>query len=250
MCIKAVIIDDEKNIRQMLRSTLEKHFNTTVTVVGEAGDVNNAIATITALRPDLVFLDIHLKQGTGFDVLEQLEQYDFEVVFVTAHNHYAMQAFKCSAFGYLLKPFKVDDLRVVIDKLKDLQVLRNATSQRIKVLVENYGDEHGLMKRLIVSNVHGFDIIEITDIIRLESENNYTHFYLKNSKRITTSKTLKEYEELLGNLGFCRIHQRHIVNLRFVKTYHKGDGGSVVLINNEELPVSRNRKASFLKRFI
>ena len=248
--ITAIIIDDEKDARFLLRNLLERHFGDNINVVAEADDVAPGIKAIAEHKPDLVFLDIQMRKGTGFDLLAKMENIDFEVIFITAYNQYAVDAFKFSAFGYLLKPIKTKELGEVIHKLEDhLSVLKNGINKRLKVLVENYGND-GEIQKLIISNVEGFQVVKVSSIVRLEGDRNYTHFILEDNKKITTSKSLGEYEELLNQYGFFRIHQSTIVSLRHITGYLKGDGGSVEMSDGANLKVSRHRKSEFLDRFI
>ena len=247
--IKAVIIDDEKDARFLLRNLLEKKFAKQVQILGEAEDVEPGVALIEKHNPDLVFLDVQMKKGTGFDLLSHFDNVNFEVIFITAYNQYAVDAFKFSAFGYLMKPIKSKDLSDVIDKLENhLSGFNKDNGKRLKVLIENYGSE-GDIQKVIIPNVDGFQVVPIADIIRLEGDRNYTHFILTNEKKITTSKSLGEYEELLNNHGFYRIHQSTIVSLRHITAYLKEGGGNVEMIDGGVLKISRHRKADFLERF-
>ncbi|MCJ8289760.1 MAG: response regulator transcription factor [Crocinitomicaceae bacterium] len=247
--INAVIIDDEKDARFLLRNLLEKKFGKQINVLGEADDVEPGVALIEKHKPDLVFLDIQMKKGTGFDLLKKIKKIDFEVIFITAYNQYAVDAFKFSAFGYLLKPIKSKDLGEVIEKLeKHLSELKQDTTKRLKVLIENYGSD-GDIQKLIIPNIEGFQVVKIADIIRLEGDRNYTHFILAPDKKITTSKSLGEYEELLNDHGFFRIHQSTIVSLRHITAYLKEDGGNVKMTDGGVLKISRHRKTEFLERF-
>lgn len=247
--INAVIIDDEKDARFLLHNLIEKKFGKQINVLGEADDVDPGVALIEKHKPDLVFLDIQMKKGTGFDLLKKIKKIDFEVIFITAYNQYAVDAFKFSAFGYLLKPIKSKDLGEVIEKLeKHLSELKQDTTKRLKVLIENYGSDSNIQK-LIIPNIEGFQVVKIADIIRLEGDRNYTHFILASDKKITTSKSLGEYEELLNDHGFFRIHQSTIVSLRHITAYLKEDGGNVKMTDSEVLKISRHRKTEFLERF-
>ncbi|NVK63573.1 MAG: response regulator transcription factor [Flavobacteriales bacterium] len=247
--IKAVLIDDEKDARFILRNLLERKFSDKIEVIGEADDVIPGAEAIEALKPDLVFLDVQMKKGNGFDLLNRLDDINFEVIFITAHNQFAVEAFKFSAFGYLLKPVKHKDLGVVIEKLETkLLQSKNKMKDRLKVLVENYGNE-GEVQKLILPNVEGFQVVKVGDIIRLEGDRNYTNFILLGGKKITASKNLGEYEELLNPHGFFRIHQSTIVSLRHISSYLKTDGGIVETVDGAKLKVSRYRKTEFLSRF-
>ena len=248
--IKAVIIDDEEDARFMIHNLLDRHFSKSVEVIAEADDVPAAVKVIKKNKPDLVFLDIKMHQGTGFDVLHQLEEKDFEVVFITAYDQYAVKAFQFSAIGYLMKPIKIGDLKEVIKNVSErVENKRRKGDQRLKVLIENYGDDRQI-KKLVISGMSGFKVIQIEDIIRIEGDGNYSNFIVNGKKKITSTKTLGEYESLLKEFGFFRIHQSTIINLRHVIGYTRGDHSEVEMIDGKSLPVSRHRKANFVKLFI
>jgi two-component system LytT family response regulator len=247
--IRAVIIDDEKSLRLLLRQNLETEFSQTIQIVGEADDVEPGVALILEQKPAVVFLDIKMKKGTGFDLLNRIEEKNFEVVFVTAYDEYAVEAFQFSAFGYLLKPFKLSQLQTIIDKLL-VQLKESATDKgkQLKVLIENYSGEQ--VQKLVIKNMSGFQVLELKQLVRLESEINYTHFYMSDGKKFTSSRTIKVYEELLAKHGFYRVHQQYVVNLGHVISYVKGEGGTAILSDSSEIPVAKKRKSGFLKRFL
>ena len=247
--IRAVIIEDENRARQLLQAMVAQHLNGRVEIVAEADDVETGLKAIQLHQPDLVFLDIQMPGGTGFDLLSQIDQLDFEIVFVTAYDEYAIKAIRYSAFGYLLKPITPNDLLDVVSRLENhLQLLRGDSGKRVKVLIENYGDDRKI-KKLIINHLNGFDVSLVEDIIRLEGDGNYTNFIITQGRKVVTSRTLGEYEELLFDLGFYRIHQSTIVNLRHVTKYLKGTGGKVEMSDGKLFNVSRYRKAGFLKFF-
>lgn len=247
--IRTVIIDDESDARFMIRSMLEKHLSDRVQIVGEVDNIKDGIKLIKEEGPDLVLLDIQMREGTGFDLLSEFDSVTFEVVFITAYDQYAIKAFDFSAFGYLLKPLKAARLRSLIDRLeKSLQKERDNIGNRLKVLVENYNNDEAI-KKLVISDSKGFRVTDLNMIMRLEGDSNYTHFVLTNGQRITTSKTMGEYEPLLNDHGFYRIHQSTIVNLAYVTRYIKGAGGKVEMSDGETFNLSRYRKKEFLKRF-
>lgn len=249
MRIRAVIIDDERSIRELLRQTLEQNFADIVEVVGEAEDVAPGADLIRTQQPDLVFLDIKMKRGTGFDLLEELGEQDFEAVFITAFDDHALEAFRFSAFGYLLKPVKLADLEKVLRKLSaQLEERVLAKSRRLKVLIEHYAGEQ--VHKLVIKNMRGFQVLELKQIVRLESEVNYTHFFTAKGAKHTSSRTIKHYDELLRAHGFYRVHQQHVVNLAHVVRYEKGEGGSVVLSDGVAVPLAKKRKPGFLQRFL
>jgi len=247
--ITALIIDDEKDARFLLNNQLAKHFADTVKIVGEADGVETGIKAIKELKPDVVFLDIKMSSGTGFDLLQQVSSLNFEVVFVTAYDNYALKAFQFSAFGYLLKPIKTAELKSVVEKLEShIKLSKKTPENRLKILMENYSSTKEI-KKLVVTDMEGFQVLNLEEITRLEGDRNYTRFILLNDKKVTTSKTLGEYEELLNDFGFFRIHQSTIINLRYVKGYKKGDE-EIEMTDGKFLKLSRYRKADFFERFI
>lgn len=247
--IRAIIIDDENRARLLLQTLVNNHLKGRVEIVDVSDGVQSGVAAIKKHKPDLVFLDIKMNDGTGFNLLEQLDQLNFEVIFVTAYDAFAIKAIQFSALGYLLKPIKTQDLLDVISRFENrLEQTRESINNRVKVLIENYGDDKKI-KKLIINHMNGFDVSLIEDIIRLEGDGNYTNFRITNDRKIMTSRTLGEYEELLFDHGFYRIHQSTIVNLRHVVKYHKGTGGKVEMSDGETFNVSRYRKAGFLDHF-
>jgi two-component system LytT family response regulator len=247
--IKAVIIDDEEDARFLLKEQLKRNFSKLINIEAEADSIEDGVKIIKNHKPDVVFLDIKMPTGTGFDVLSQIKDVDFEVVFITAHDDYAVKAFQFSAFGYLLKPIRSSELKVVVDKLEHhLNLIKTGNDQRLKVLIENYGDDK--IKKLVISNMQGFQVLNIEDIIRLEGDRNYTRFISTGNKKQTTSKTLGEYEHLLTDYGFFRAHQSTIINLRHVKGFKKEGGGEIEMSDGAFVKLSRYRKIDFMKRFI
>lgn len=248
--IRAVIIDDEERARQLLGGMVSRVLSERVEVIAEADDVNSGIEVIRKEKPDLVFLDIQMHEGTGFDLLKKLDKVNFEIIFVTAYDEYAIKAIQFSAFGYLMKPIKTAELLEVVSRLEHhIQQLKSGVDRRVKVLIENYGDDKKVQK-LIINHMNGFDVSLVEDIIRLEGDGNYTNFIITNNRRVMTSRTLGEYEELLLPHGFYRIHQSTIVNLRHILKYHKGSGGQVEMTDGQLFNVSRYRKAGFLEHFL
>ncbi len=249
--IRTILIDDEKDARFILRNLIEKKFATQIEVIAEADDVESGINAIEHHKPDLIFLDIKMPQGTGFDLLSKIPEVNFEVIFVTAYDNYAITAFQCSAFGYLMKPLKEIELKKLISKLSEQYALKNSKStiqKRVKVLIENYGDDKKVFK-LVLSNVEGFKVVSLENIIRIEGDGNYTRFILENTNSVVSSKNLGEYDELLNDHGFFRIHQSTIVNLRHVIGFRKISGGQVEMSDGAQGKLSRHRKAQFMERF-
>ncbi|MET3539276.1 LytR/AlgR family response regulator transcription factor [Chryseobacterium limigenitum] len=242
--ISAVIIDDDTNLREGMKAMLNL-YATEIVVLGEAESVQSGIKLIKNLQPDIVFLDILMNDGTGFDILEQLNQKQGQnsphIVFITAHEKFAIKAFRFSALDFLLKPVDPDELKNVIVKIKNLQN-KNSNYKHIELLLDNISKKTESFKKIALSTSEGIHLFEIKDIIRCESENNYTTFYVKGHRPVIISKTLKEYEELLGEHGFERIHQSHLINLNELKSYIRKDGGFVVMSDGSQLSVSQRKK--------
>ncbi len=216
-----------------------------IRIIGEAEDVETGVAAMYKLKPQVVFLDIQLNDGTGFDVLEQLAQKNGKttshIVFITAHEEYAIKAFRFSALDFLLKPVDPDELEMVVGKIRTV-LEKNNSYAHIDLLLENIRKKVDNFKRIALTTADGIHLFEVSDIIRCESEDNYTTFYIKNSKPIIISKTLKEYEDLLSEYGFERIHQSHLINLAYLKSYVKKEGGYIVMADNAQLPISARKK--------
>lgn len=242
--ITALLIDDDENLRNGMKSLLAR-YAPEIHIIGEADSVKTGVQAMDSLRPEVVFLDIQLGDGTGFDILEQLAlkngKSSSHIVFITAHEQYAIKAFRFSALDFLLKPVDPEELEKVIEKIKSV-LKKNDGYAHIDLLLENIRKKVDNFKRIALSTSDGIHLFEISDIIRCESEDNYTKFYIKNNKPIMISKTLKEYEELLTEHGFERIHQSHLINLSYLKSYIKKDGGYVVMADNSNLPISQRKK--------
>lgn len=244
--LKAIIIDDEQHCIDRLDMLLKEH-SEIVKVIKSCSTIAEGKEEIENLKPDVVFLDIQLNNDTGFDLLSQLNQIDFEVIFTTAYDNYAIKAFKFSALDYLLKPIDEDDLKRAIKKLLEKEGLKN-TSQKIETLFYNFKSETGQSKRLAIPTLNGLVMVDTDKILRLQSDINYTHIFISPSKKITATKTLKYFEELLDTAGFYRLHKSHLVNLSFIESYHKGNGGYVVLLDGSKLEVAVRRKELLLKK--
>lgn len=242
--ISALLIDDDTNLRNAMKGLLGM-YAPDIHILGEADSVKAGIAAISQFTPDVIFMDIQLGDGTGFDILEQFAQKNgklkSQVVFITAHEQYAVKAFRFSALDYLLKPVDPEELRKVTGKVKKA-FSGNDNYAHIDLLLENIRKKVDKFKRIALSTSDGIHLFEVSDIIRLESQDNYTKFYIKNSKPVLIAKTLKEYEDLLSGQGFERIHQSHLINLAYLKSYIKKDGGYAVMADNSNLPISQRKK--------
>lgn len=242
--IKSVIIDNEKKSRKTLSNFLHKYCKN-VEVLGEADGVSSGVDLIKKENPELVFLDIEMSDGTGFKLLESFEDIQFSVIFVTAYSAYAIKAFKISAIAYLLKPINPQELIEAIDKYQK-EIGLKGIHNKLEVLLGNQSS----VKKIAFPTSEGIELVKLNQIIHCEADDNYTSIYLANEKRIIVSKTIKEYDIMLSEFGFFRIHQSHLVNLDFIAKFNKNDGGYVVLENGKKLPVSRRNKQEFLERLL
>jgi two-component system LytT family response regulator len=236
--LKAVIVDDEKLSRENLKSLIGEYCQN-IEVIGEANSVKTANSKILELEPDVLFLDINMPRQSGFDLLQSLPDKDFMVVFVTAHNEYGIQAVKVNAVDYLLKPIDINELKSAEKKL-----LQRRNFKEEPQLHNNYEG----YKKIIVNHSQGFSIIDIDKIVRLEASRNYTKIYLNDETEITSSKNLKEFEDILNNKTFCRIHKSHLINLKYLKEYSNLDGGTAIMSDNSRIVISRRRFQEFLDK--
>ncbi len=242
---KAIIVDDEQHCIDRLTSLLAEYCNDNVHLAGSFKTVEEGLAGIKKHQPDLVFLDVQLQDKTGFDLLKQVRNASFETIFTTAYDKYAVQAFKCSAIDYLLKPIDPDDLLLAIGKLEH-KMSRAESGNRLEALFYNLKNGQGALRKIGVPNANGLVFLPVNEIIRCQSEKNYTHIFTTDHKKITVTKTLMHFEEMLADANFYRVHHSHLVNLAFIKSYHKN--GHIVLTDEVEIEVSTRRKDDFLKR--
>jgi len=244
--IKAIIVDDEKNSRLVLSQFLSEHF-CEIKIYAEAEDVQSAIAAIEKHKPDLVFLDIDLPDGTGFDILEKVNNKKFKVIFITAHEEYAIKAIKFSAFDYILKPINSQMIIETVSRV--LQVEAENYELKLDAFNSNKNNSSTDDKKIVLTTSAKIYVVNVKEIIRCESDNNYTNFYLTSGKNIMVSKTIKTYDEILSEFGFLRVHQTHLVNKLFISEFDKSEGGYVVLTNGDKIPVSHNKKSTFFNYF-
>ncbi len=242
--LKAIIVDDEPKARENLQILLQD-FVKGVEVVALCQNITEAMDAVNTKSPDIVFLDIQLQRETGFDLLTRLKDINFEVIFTTAYAEYAIKAFKFSAIDYLLKPIDIEDLKKAVGKVE--KRVNNNMSSRLTELVQNLKFGSVENYRLALPTLEGLVFIKINDIIYCEASSNYTQIYTSEGKYLV-SKTLKEYDELLSDHNFFRIHNSYLININAIKKYVKGDGGYVVLNNNTSLDVSKRKKEAFLTK--
>ncbi|MDO5977955.1 LytR/AlgR family response regulator transcription factor [Flavivirga spongiicola] len=240
--IRAILVDDEKGALETLSGMLSL-FCKEVQVLGKAASANEARDLIKKYHPDLVFLDIRMPFENGFDLLESIDRHTFHVIFTTAYNNYALKAIKFSVLDYLLKPIDVEELQRAVSKVSKIAVNKEQYSV---FKAHQLNHEH---EQILLPYKNGFQVVNYHEILRFEGERNYTYVYFLNGKRLLVAKTLKEYEELLKDYGFFRVHQSNIVNMKCVKGYINGRGGKIQLIDNTEVDLARSRKKEFLTFF-
>ena len=243
--MRAIIIDDEDRARKSI-SDLLKMAGDHIEIVAEGYNVESGVKFIRQHDPDLVLLDINMPDGTGFDLLKQFEQIDFKIIFITAYEEYAVQAFEFAAIDYLLKPVNPMKLMEALSRARQMVDQENI-SLKLNALFSNLENTSAGNKKLILKTAESIFVVNTNEIIRCESDSGYTQFYLNNDKMILVSRNLKDYEEMLDGFGFYRIHQSHLINLQHIDHYSKVEGGAVVMKDASTLPVSRRKKDNFLK---
>ena len=240
--MKALLIEDKAYIRKALVNLLET-IETDVEIIGECSSVAEAVVVAKACKPELVFLDINLTDGTGFDFLDQTEHLEFKIIFITAYEEYALRALKIGAVDYLLKPVDPDELRASLEKVKRTPLAEQnkqiGTAKKVW-----YKDDH----TLVLSLSDGFQVIDIGELLFCESDKGYTAFHLANGKKYIVSKPIKEYEEQLQKVDFTRPHQSFMVNLKYIDKYDKS--GTIHLKNGKKIPVSSRKKEAFITTFL
>ncbi len=242
--MNVIIVDDEATVRNAIRALLNEHFPE-INIIASAGSIEEGYEAILKNNPDLLFLDIELPDGTGFDLLKKFQQISFKVIFVTGHHEYALDAIKVSALDYILKPVDTDELCRAVEKA--MEIINQADQQlKLQALNENL-QSRKVLKRIILHTSDHLQLVSISDIIRAEADSNYTSFNLSGGKRILVSRTIKEFENLLSGSGMIRVHQSHLVNINFIDRFVKKDGGYLVLKDGTKIPVSPNLKKQVLQ---
>lgn len=241
---KVLIIDDENRTRELIAKMIDS-FGFDVETIPEGENVKSGIEAIEKYHPDIVFLDIQMPDGTGFDVIRSIEDKDFEVIFITAHEEFAIKAIKFSALDYLLKPVDAGELKAALEKALNA-VDENNEEVQFEALQKNISPNE--KKRLVLKTQESVHVVDLDDIIRCEADRNYTSFFLKGGKKILVSKTLKEYETLLSAHNFLRVQQSHLINIDYVDRYDKKNGGAVVMKDGSEVPLSPAKRDVFFQR--
>jgi len=239
-----LIIDDEDHMRDSLTKLLQRHCPH-VEIAGEANGVASGIRAIQDIHPDLVLLDIQMGDGTGFDLLNSLPVIDFKVIFITAFDQYALQAFRFSAVDYLLKPVNPVMLAEAVERAGQLiQEHHNLKMQALQENLRNIGHQN---KKIILKTTENIYLLDLNNIISCESDNNYTSVYTTDGAKILVSKTLKEYENLLAGCGFYRVHKSYLINLAHIKRFEKQDGGYIILTNDLKIPVASRKRDEMME---
>ncbi len=245
--IKAIIVDDEKNARESILHLCNMSFKE-VEIVGQAAGVSTAKKAIQELKPDLVFLDIQLEDGSAFDLLKEIGEIDFHLIFITAYNEYAVKAFKFAAIDYLMKPINPQEFIAAVNQViishekEDFQLKFDAYLSHIKESLT----EH---KKIILKTAESIHLIKVYDIVRCEADKGYTEFFLRDGKKILVSKGLKDYDVMLSEFGFIRTHQSHLINLDYISSFEKSDGGYILMSDGSTVPVSSRKREYVFKIF-
>lgn len=241
--MKAIIIEDEISGIKSLSSLLERYCPE-VELAGTAMEVEKGVELIREIQPDLVFLDIQLREGTAFEILKRIENLNFQVVFITAFSQYAIKAIKFNALDYLLKPIDVDELKAAVSKAQ-VRAKGNQENPQLKNLVQNQAEAQD-DPLLTLPTAESLEFIRISEIIRCKAEGAYTSFYLQDGRQILVSKHIKVYESLLDEHTFYRPHQSHLINRQYLQRFIKGDGGYLLMTDGSSIPVSKHRRSDFL----
>jgi two-component system LytT family response regulator len=242
--LKAILVDDELSSLQNLQLKIQEYCPSTK-VVAQTQNPEEAIRLIHQYKPDVIFLDIEMPRMSGFKMLEQIPEIDFEVIFITAYNHYAINAIRISAFDYLVKPVAIEDLQQTVERLENFTIKK--TRERAEILKKNLANPKSQEDHIAIPTNDGLEFIQIKQIIRIESSSNYSKLMLHNGQNLLVTRQLKDFEEILQDYRFYRVHHSHLVNLNFIAKYVRGDGGQITMRNGDIIDVSRRKKEVFLK---
>jgi two-component system LytT family response regulator len=242
--IKAIIIDDELNSLQNLQQKLEG-FCPDINIIATAQKPEEGLLLLKQHQPDVVFLDIEMPKMSGFRMLEELGEYDFDIIFTTAYNHYSIDAIRISAFDYLVKPIGIEDLQQAVERLH--KTYNKQTKEKIDILKKSLSDNRSQEDKIAISTSEGIEFIPIKNILHIESKSNYSKIYMPENKNIMVTKILKDFEEMLLPYNFYRVHNSHLINLNYIKKYIRSEGGHVMLQDGTVIDISRRKKEEFLK---
>jgi|WetSurMetagenome_2_1015567.scaffolds.fasta_scaffold00002_107 two-component system, LytTR family, response regulator len=244
--IKAIVVDDEAPSRNVMCNYL-RDFCTDVEVVSTASSVKTAYKAIQKHNPDVVFLDIEMPDGKGFDLLRMFSKINFRIVFVTAYSEYAIKAFRVNAADYLLKPVKIDELNAAVEKIRN-ENRWTYDAEKIGELLKTLSENSSVQPSIVVSNIKGFEVMKISDIIMCKADGYCTIFYLEENKKVTSSKNLKQYEDLLAEHNIIRVHHSYLVNLSHIKSFTRQ--GEILLTGDIKASLGDSFRQQFLKKFI
>lgn len=243
MKLKSIIVEDEETSRKILRNYLKKYCPN-VEILGEASNVEEALVLIRNNDLDVVFLDVEMPYGNAFDLLDKVGDINFETIFVTAYNHYAIDALNAHASYYLMKPISIDELIKAVDYVSEIKIKEDALQDQVLVPKTNI-----VNGKITIPQQDGFEVINTADILYCKADDNYTEIYLNTNKKKLVSKTLKYFEDALNDTSFARVHKSYLVNVNEIVKYVKGKGGSVELSNGKQIMVSASRKSELLSYF-
>jgi two-component system, LytTR family, response regulator len=246
--MKAILVDDEKDSLKILEALIKK-CAPEVEVIASCYDATDATSKIKKLKPDIVFLDVEMRGLTGFDLLAQISAKDFEVIFTTSHERFALKALKAGAIDYLVKPVQAEDLQQAIKKVQAKQMHTSSSQQQLEMLMNYFKPQKPKVRRVALTASDHLVFVDTNDIVYCESDSNYTTFFLTKGDKVVISKTLKDVEEILEGDDFFRIHASYLINMKHVSKFTRGDGGYVVMSNNQQLTVSRKKKDEFFEMF-
>lgn len=243
---KAIIVEDEIKSMNNLKNLLGKHCPE-IELIGDALTIEEALELFEdpSFKPDVAFLDISLPDGLVFKMLDELRPVNFEVIFITAYNEHAIKACQYSSIGYILKPINPDELIEAVDRIKVTD--KDKIEERLEVFNRQHNNPN-VFEKMSISAVDGIYFVSIRDIVRFEAEDNYTHIFLNGGERITASRTIKAYEDMLQSMNFYRVHKRHVINLNYMRKFIKGDGGYLVMDDGKKIEVSRRRRPAFMEQ--
>jgi len=242
--IRAILIDDELNSLQNLQQKLDG-FCPDVQVVALSQRPEEGILLIRQHQPDVVFLDIEMPRMSGFRMLEELGDYDFDIIFTTAYNHYSIDAIRISAFDYLVKPIGIEELQSAVERLR--KSLNRHTKEKLDILRRSLSDAKNQEDKIAISTSEGIEFIPIRDIIHIESSSNYSKLFLAGNRNLMVTKILKDFEEMLAPYNFYRVHNSHLINMNYIQKYIRSQGGQVQLQDGSVIDISRRKKDEFLK---
>jgi two-component system LytT family response regulator len=244
--LRTIIIDDEAHVRKTISSLVETYCPT-VQLVSYADGVRTGLEAIKKYRPDVVLLDIKMKDGTGFDLLKKINSIDFKIIFITAYDQFAVQAFKFSAIDYLLKPVDPEDLVQALERAE--QTLKKDITVQLQALEENLDTKEKGRKKIVIKTTEKIYLILISDLVFIEADGSYSKLHLKDGNILMTSRALKDFEEMLNNQGFFRVHKSYLINLSAIREFERAGGGYLVLSEGSKVPVSSRKKEHLLSLF-